>query len=545
MKKLSTIIILALLAVSTACAQTYSKELEEIAMKGDEFAMMELGYCYQSGSGIKQDYAKAMAWYKAASESNYFSSDAPYWMIGYLYDQGLGVNQDTFEAMEWWRKAIRHQLKYIKTNTKDGSRYFHHEGSFVLNEFIAKSEAKAFRITKEQAKKGVIPAMVDLSICYHKQIGDISKPDNKKAIEWCLKAAKNNDTTGMVLVGCFYEIEPRLISKIEKTEIFRYKSIARDWYRKAADLGCTMAMNLLCNLLKEVSFDYEFSELVFNYYKKYALARNDSELMNDIGNMYYHGFEDSTIYKTKTEFDCERVRAWYEEQKERWPKPKYYDISKGVARNYEKAFEWYQKSANLKNENSMFTLGYMYLSGLGTPKDEEKGLEWTQKAADAGHVIAWRNLGAVYYNKHDTVQARYWWQKAKEKGNLYATFGIGRLCYDAKDYAGAYECFKTSQGENHPNTMYCLGMMYKDGIKVQKDPIKAFELFKQAAESTNKDVNSDAMQMLSTCYRFGYGTSKDLDKAEYWLKKAQEAGNDTARGILLLMEESRISPETN
>ena len=88
MKKLSTIIILALLAVGTVCAQTYSKELEERAANGDKLAMMELGCCYQTGAGIQQDYAKAMAWYLKVLEDKARLSIGAEWTIGYLYDGG-------------------------------------------------------------------------------------------------------------------------------------------------------------------------------------------------------------------------------------------------------------------------------------------------------------------------------------------------------------------------------------------------------------------------------------------------------------------------
>ena len=541
MKKLLIIVTFAIMTVGTAIAQTYSKELEEKAMKGDsEVAMMEFGYCYQSGSGLQQDYAKAMEWYqKAASGFTFFHTDAPYWAIGYLYDQGLGVNQDSFEAMKWWRKAIRLHL----TTTDGSARYSHLEDYIIakpLMKTLNQSEKNAYKSIEAQAEKGNTISMVDLGLCYNKGIGGISQ-NNKKAIEWWLNAANKNDTAGMVLIGSLYENDP----KIEKGKLKKDRryEIAGEWYRKAVDLGCAQALFQLYVMYKKVDIGYNNTNKSFEYLKKYAIAANDAGSMHNIAIMYYFGYEDSTA--SQKEFDCEKVWKWYKEKKERWPKPNYYDISKGVARNYERAYEWCQKAADLDNDKSMNMLGYMLEKGIGTAKDENKGFKWYQKAAHAGNVAAWYNLGAIYYDKHDTIQARYWWQKAKEKGNMNSTFGIGRLCYDAKDYAGAYECFKTSQGENHPNTLYCRGMMYKDGVQVQKDLNKAFELFKQAAESTNNDVNSDAMQMLSTCYRFGYGTSKDLDKAEYWLKKAQEAGNDTARGIMLLMEESSILPETN
>lgn len=151
-----------------------------------------------------------------------------------------------------------------------------------------------------------------------------------------------------------------------------------------------------------------------------------------------------------------------------------------------------------------------------------------------------------------TVYAQTYSKELEEKalkGNKLAMMELG-YCYQTgsgiqQDYAKAYECYKASQGENHPKTLYCRGMMYKNGIQAPKDLNKAFELIKQSVEFTNKEVNSGAMLELSTCYRFGYGKPQDLEKAEYWLKKAKDAGNDAAQGIILLMEgESNSFPET-
>ena len=210
MKRLSTIFILAFCAVAAAYAQTYSKELEERAMEGiSEVAMMELGYCYQTGSGILQDYVKAMEWYqKAASEFTLYHTDAPYWAIGYLYDQGLGVNQDSFEAMKWWHKAIRHNLYSSKGNY----HYFHYEDYLEakpLLKTLRQSEKNAFKWIEAQAEKGNTVSMVDLGLCYNKAIGGVSQ-NNKKAIECWLNAANKQDTAAMVLVGSLYENDPKI-----------------------------------------------------------------------------------------------------------------------------------------------------------------------------------------------------------------------------------------------------------------------------------------------------------------------------------------------
>ena len=62
-----------------------------------------LGENYFKGTGGKpQDYAKAMKYYRIASERG--NTDAMV-DIGYMYDRGYDVTQDYAEAVKWFRKA--------------------------------------------------------------------------------------------------------------------------------------------------------------------------------------------------------------------------------------------------------------------------------------------------------------------------------------------------------------------------------------------------------------------------------------------------------
>ena len=71
--------------------QTYSKELEKAAKKGDVVAQRNLGLCYLKGNGIKCDYKKAYKWFEKAAANE--DGGAQYY-IGYMLENGLPLKKE-------------------------------------------------------------------------------------------------------------------------------------------------------------------------------------------------------------------------------------------------------------------------------------------------------------------------------------------------------------------------------------------------------------------------------------------------------------------
>ena len=57
---------------------------------------------YFEGEGVKQDYAKAVKWFRKASDQNYPEAQTN---LGFMYHNGKGIKQDYAKAMEWYKKA--------------------------------------------------------------------------------------------------------------------------------------------------------------------------------------------------------------------------------------------------------------------------------------------------------------------------------------------------------------------------------------------------------------------------------------------------------
>jgi len=72
-----------------------------------------------------------------------------------------------------------------------------------------------------------------------------------------------------------------------------------------------------------------------------------------------------------------------------------YRRGQGFKRDYDKAFYWYQKSANQGYASAQLNLGNMYYAGFGVAKDFNKARYWYLKAAAQGNTNAQHNLKLV------------------------------------------------------------------------------------------------------------------------------------------------------
>ena len=69
-----------------------------LAERGVAPAQTWLGFMFQTGRGVPQNYTEAAMWYRRAAEQG--DSLAQY-SLGLLYDRGQGVPRDVIEASKW------------------------------------------------------------------------------------------------------------------------------------------------------------------------------------------------------------------------------------------------------------------------------------------------------------------------------------------------------------------------------------------------------------------------------------------------------------
>lgn len=96
----------------------------------------------------------------------------------------------------------------------------------------------------------------------------------------------------------------------------------------------------------------------------------------------------------------------------------------------------YQKPVDMRSY-IRYRIGKMHCYGLGTQQDYEKAFEWFLKSAEEGNRFAQYSLGNLYYygngTDKDLSQAFHWYMKSAEQGQPYASYSIAQM-YNKGEY---------------------------------------------------------------------------------------------------------------
>ncbi len=104
---------LAALASTQSEEEGTFEETRRLAEQSDADAQYRLGWMYESGLGVAQDYAAAVTWYRKAAEQGH--PNAPF-HIGCMYHLGRGIERNYIEAVKWYRKAAEHRFPLAPCN---------------------------------------------------------------------------------------------------------------------------------------------------------------------------------------------------------------------------------------------------------------------------------------------------------------------------------------------------------------------------------------------------------------------------------------------
>lgn len=227
----------------------------------------------------------------------------------------------------------------------------------------------------------------------------------------------------------------------------------------------------------------------------------------------------------------------------------------GIDPDMELARAMYQRAALHGFTDALISLGDFYVMGIGGPTDARVALRLYRQAAVQGNATAMYRLGGLYERglgvQQSLASALRWYRAASETspGALYAIglmlrYGIG-VDRNA-DLAEKWIRAATSQGygtgfappspdaEGPPPDAdpavwhYQQGIRHGLGYRTRRNPLRAFEHFKNSAELGNPQGAYSVAIALGA----GIGVSKDKDAAVEWFAKSAKAGNAQAETAL-------------
>lgn len=74
------------------------------AEQGDRVAACNLGYLYETGTGVRQNWEQAVAWYRRSVERGYARAQ---YRLAQCYEHGRGVQKDSAQALELYDAAAK------------------------------------------------------------------------------------------------------------------------------------------------------------------------------------------------------------------------------------------------------------------------------------------------------------------------------------------------------------------------------------------------------------------------------------------------------
>jgi TPR repeat protein len=230
----------------------------------------------------------------------------------------------------------------------------------------------------------------------------------------------------------------------------------------------------------------------------------DSDLIYLLGYLNYNGIE-TNVNKQKA-FELYQKAAELGNIIAQLELTDIYIHGKGIGKNYIKAFELSEKLAKEGNPNAINRLAYCYELGIGTETDIDMAFELYQKSANLGNIRAQCNLALMYKDGACT-----------------------EINHDK-----AFELIKKSADAGHSTGINLLGYFYNNGIGTDINIQKAFELYQKAANLGN----SIAQYNLAAMYECGENNEIELnmDKAIYWYKKSAEQGDVDAQNKLDILQ---------
>ena len=291
-----------------------------------------------------------------------------------------------------------------------------------------------------------------------------------------------------------------------------------------------MILHLVGMLFPFVFYCQNISTLKYN-----AESRNDSWSQIQLGLAYENG--DGVEKNPKMAFSWFEKAAYNGDMYAFYNLGRHYEYGLSVAVNKSKALYWYEKAAAAHHAYSCLLLGKWYLHGENITKNYYKAAAYFKDAAFCGNDEGKYEMGLCYafgYGvKQDSVRALLWLDRAIEDKYYFSYYLKGIMYQDGlsvnKDEKAAFENFLIGDSYNVAACQNSLAKCYLEGKGVEPDTLKAIQYY----EKTANNGNMDGQRNLGLIYKYGIGVTKDIQQAIYWFEKSADKKDEESYEELL------------
>jgi TPR repeat protein len=156
--------------------------------------------------------------------------------------------------------------------------------------------------------------------------------------------------------------------------------------------------------------------------------------------------------------------------------------------------------ANAGNAVAQVAVGESYAAGRGVARDYRRAAEWYQKAAEKGDVNAELNLAALYRDggkgfARNMAQAATWYTKAAEQGDVGAQGTLGTLYSIGQgveqSYVEAYYWLDLAASVKGPRQAQYAANRQTIGIHITADELAAIQEREAAWKTAHPRANAE------------------------------------------------------
>jgi len=201
--------------------------------------------------------------------------------------------------------------------------------------------------------------------------------------------------------------------------------------------------------------------------------------------------------------------------------------------NYELALSEFEPADATDKAEAMFYLGLMYDKGLGVLKDSRKAAELFHQSAQGGYGRACNAIGICYRDgdgvEKDVESAKRWFEAGAQLNIAACYKNLGYIYNNNKQYEKSYSYWQKAADLGD---LYChrgIASLYLHGHGVQPDGVKALEHY---AKAQTKD-NNTAYGMICVLEKYGLPDGYDPDMIVSYARTAID-NNIITDGTILL-----------